>query len=332
MNIRIIGAGIAGLTCALAFAKRGCRVSVFERNATAGAGCSWYAGGMLAPWCEMESAEPLVVSMGQESLAFWKSEFSGTCSKGSLVLAPPRDQPDLKRFARRTTDHQWLDGNALAALEPDLAGRFPQALYFEQEAHLDPRQAVKALSLRLADEFHVTFHYGASVEPEDDPSYVWTIDSRGYDGRDGLADLRGVKGEMLVLRTSEVQLSRPVRLVHPRYPVYIVPRADHQFMIGATMIETSERKRITARSMMELLNAAYTVHPAFGEAEIVETGSDLRPSFGDNLPRIRSRCDKVLQVNGLYRHGFLLAPALARRAAEFALDGHVDRAVMDDAP
>ena len=83
--------------------------------------------------------------------------------------------------------------------------------------------------------------------------------------------------------------------------------------------------------MLELLSAAYALHPAFGEAQIVEIGTGVRAAFADNLPRIR-RVDGVLYVNGLYRHGFLLAPALARRAAEVLLHGRHFPEVMDEDP
>ena len=94
-------------------------------------------------------------------------------------------------------------------------------------------------------------------------------------------------------------------------------------MIGATMIESERRGRVSVRSAVELLNAAYALHPAFGEAEIVELGADLRPAFPDNLPRVR-REGRVLRANGLYRHGFLLAPALAEVADAHVLDGRID--------
>ena len=129
-----------------------------------------------------------------------------------------------------------------------------------------------------------------------------------------LAGLRGVRGEMLCLRTREVSLSRPVRLLHPRVPVYVVPRGDGRFMVGATMVESADDGPPSARSVMELLNAAYALHPAFAEARIVETGAGVRPSFPDNLPRVVDR-DGVLYLNGLHRHGFLLAPAMAARVA-----------------
>jgi len=270
-------------------------------------------------WCEMESAEALIGDLGLESLAYWRAHFPNVINKGSLVVAPPRDTPDLKRFAARTSHFDVIDGPRIAALEPDLAGRFETGLFFKEEAHLDPRQALNFLHERLQKDFGVTFKMDADVRPEAlDASYV--LDCRGYDARDVLSDLRGVKGEMLIVRTNEISLARPVRLLHPRIPVYIVPREDHHFMVGATMIESSDQSRISARSMVELLNATYALHPSFGEAEIVETGTDVRPAFPDNLPRIR-RTGTILRLNGLYRHGYLGAPALARRAAEIVMDG-----------
>ncbi len=78
------------------------------------------------------------------------------------------------------------------------------------------------------------------------------------------------------------------------------------------------RGRVSVRSVLELLTAVYALNPMFGEAEVVEIGTGVRPAFLDNLPRIRWR-DGVLHVNGFFRHGFLLAPALARMAADVLL-------------
>jgi glycine oxidase len=330
MRIRVIGAGVAGLTVAHEFARAGCAVEIVERAAGPGLGCSYFAGGMLAPWCEAESAEPLVVSYGIEALTYWTKDVPVAVTQGSLVVAPARDRPDLIRFSRRTSHYDIYDGAAVASLEPDLAGRFDTALFFAQEAHLDPREALTKLASLLAGLHNVSFRFSTEAASAEDAS-DWTIDCRGFDARDRLADLRGVRGEMLVLRTQEISLARPVRLLHPRYPVYIVPRGDGRFMIGATMIESGQGGTMTARSALELLSAACTVHPAFGEAEIIEMGANVRPAFADNLPRLR--CDgQTLFVNGLYRHGFLLAPALARRAADVVLNGATFPEIMDADP
>jgi glycine oxidase len=326
MHVRVVGAGVAGLACALELAERGAAVEVLERGQSLGSSsCSWYAGGMLAPWCELETAEPLVAKLGGESLAWWQRRFSGTVLNGSLVVAHARDAAELAQFGRRTERFEWLDGEAIAALEPDLAGRFNKALYFREEGHLDPRAALAALASQLGD-WGVPIRFGIDVAmeqlvaPAPGTRAGCVIDCTGLAARGVLKDLRGVKGEMLLLRLRDISLSRPIRVLHPRFPLYIVPRADGLFMVGATTLESDEPTRITARSMLELLSAAYALHPAFGEAEIIEIGTGVRPAFPDNLPRIGWH-GGVLHVNGLYRHGFLLAPALACRAAQVVLEG-----------
>jgi glycine oxidase len=325
MRVTVLGAGVAGLTCAVRLAERGAIVSIYDLGERLGAGAaSWFAGGMLAPWCELESAEPIVGRFGDEAIGWWAEHFTQTVRNGSLVVAHGRDVAELSRFARRTQNFEWADGNRIAELEPDLAGRFHKGLFFPGEAHLDPRAALAALIARL-DALGIRIHWNATAFTSPGP----VLDCRGLAARDTLADLRGVKGEMLLIRSRELTLSRPIRLLHPRIPVYIVPRDDGLFMVGATMIESDDQRRISVRSLLDLLAAAYSVHPAFGEAEVVETGTGVRPSFPDNLPRLRWR-GTTLHVNGFYRHGFLMAPALARMAAAAVLDGEFFGEVMDE--
>jgi glycine oxidase len=330
MHVTVIGAGVAGLACAVELAERGATVEVVERGEKLGSSsCSWYAGGMLAPWCELESAEPLVARLGSESIAWWRERFPGTAINGSLVIAHGRDAAELAQFGRRTQRFEWLDGEAIAALEPDLGGRFDKALYFREEGHLDPRIALAALASRLG-ELGVPIRFGVTASATQ-PNERCVIDCTGLAARGVLKGLRGVKGEMLLLRLRDISLSRPVRVLHPRIPLYIVPRADGLFMVGATMIESDQPSRITARAMLELLSAAYALHPAFGEAEIVEIGTGVRPAFPDNLPRLTWH-GGTLYVNGLFRHGFLLAPSLARMAAEIVLEDRYFPEVQHEDP
>lgn len=329
MQVSVIGAGVAGLACALELAERGAAVEVLERAPQLGAhACSWFAGGMLAPWCERESSEAIIAQLGAESLPWWRARFPATVANGTLVVAHGRDAGELTQFARRTAHFAPVSGEEIGALEPDLAGRFARGLYFAEEGHLDPRAALTGLAARLA-ELGVRIRFGVET-PASRLSGRAVIDCRGLAARSELTDLRGVKGEMLLLRLPELKLARPLRVLHPRLPVYVVPRSDGLFMVGATMIESDEGSRISARSMLELLSAAYALHPAFGEAEIVEIGTGVRAAFPDNLPQLR-RAGGVLYVNGLYRHGFLLAPALARRAAEALLAGaHFPEVMHED--
>jgi glycine oxidase len=125
---------------------------------------------------------------------------------------------------------------------------------------------------------------------------------------------------MAVVRAGDVHLSRPVRLLHPRFPLYIVPWGADTYMIGATVIEREDFGAVTLRSALDLLGTAYAVHPAFGEAEVLELSAGVRPAFPDNVPRIVVK-GRRLMVNGAYRHGYLMAPALARIAADLLETG-----------
>jgi glycine oxidase len=281
---------------------------------------SHWAGGMLAPYCEREASEPVITRLGIRSLDLWREHFPDTPFNGSLVVSHPRDRSDYERFAKLTSNHQRLDADAVLKLEPSLDGRFRDALFFPDEGHVEPRAVLPELHARIAAAGG-TIRFESEQRPGETDGIV--IDCRGLFARDTQPDLRGVKGEMVIVETDEIALSRPVRLIHPRWPLYIIPRAGNQFMIGATSIER-EDDGVSVRSALELLSAAYAVHPAFGEARIVEIGSGLRPAFPDNLPRIAID-DRKIAVNGLYRHGFLLAPALA----ELVL-GYVERGVIDN--
>ncbi len=322
--VTIIGAGVAGAWQALLFAQAGHDVTLHEKSdAAMMLSTSHWAGGMLAPWCESEIAEPVISRLGLRSLDLWRQALPDTPFNGSLVVAHARDRNDFERFARLTSAHRRLDAAALAALEPSLEGRFRDALFFPDEGHVEPRRVLPKLHEKIVAAGG-TIRFDSEVNADDLDGLV--IDCRGFSARDTQQELRGVKGEMILIETDEVQLARPVRLIHPRWPLYVIPRENNRFMLGATSIE-AEDTGVSVRSALELLGAAYAVHPAFAEARIVEFGSGLRPAFPDNLPRIAID-DRRIAVNGLYRHGFLIAPALAELTLSFVARGQIDNEVM----
>lgn len=312
MKILVKGAGVAGLVMAHELMQRGgAQITVCDVRPQSGGGASWFAGGMLAPFCERESAPKVVLEFGRHAADWWAAALPcHVVRRGSLVLAMPRDEGELRRFATKTSGHERLDSAGVEALEPDLGNRFKHGLFYGGEAHLDPRRALSALHEKLRAS-GVIFQFNTDEDGRTGFDYVF--DCTGL--KSVRSGLRGVRGEMLILHAPDVALSRPVRLLHPRIPLYIVPRANQHFMIGATMIESNHDGPITARSLMELLNAAYSVHPGFGEASVVETGVGIRPAYTDNLPQVHQD-GKNISVNGFYRHGFLLAPAMARQAAD----------------
>ena len=125
--------------------------------------------------------------------------------------------------------------------------------------------------------------------------------------------VRGVRGEVLWLDCPGHGLTRPVRLLHPRHRVYIVPRTDRDVLVGASEIESEDRSPVSLRSAVELLAAAHSVLPALAEARILKMDVNLRPALPDNNPLVE-HAGRLLRINGLFRHGWLLAPALVEQA------------------
>ena len=317
LRITVVGGGIIGLWQALTLAWRGHDVCLREAAPGSQSGAaSRVAGAMLAPYCESETAEPIVQQLGLRGLELWR-QFDPTLQvQGSLVLAAQRDRAELVRFARKTTGHRLLDRSGIGQLEPSLANRFEHALYFPDEAHMAPRKAIDRL-IRALRSLKVDVRFSSPV-----PEPLWlaapagglVIDCRGLGARSGKIALRGVRGEMAVVHATGLVLTRPVRLLHPRFPIYIVPWSDDIYMIGPTMIESESLSGVTVRSALELLTSACAVLPGFLESRIFELSVGVRPACDDNIPRIAIR-GKCVSVNGAFRHGFLLAPALAEIVA-----------------
>lgn len=141
------------------------------------------------------------------------------------------------------------------------------------------------------------------------------FDCRGLGANDRFPQLRGVRGEVIHLEIDGVNLNRPVRVMHPRYPIYLVPRPGNKLLIGASSIEANDSSPISVRSALDLLSAAYSVASHFGEARILTTRTNCRPATPDNLPMIH-RDDRIITLNGLFRHGWLMAPAMAEAALD----------------
>lgn len=340
----VVGAGVLGRMLALRLAREGWSVSLFDRDDERGtASCTWTGAGMISPYCEREAAERLITDLGIYAMDLWPAWLQSLAApvfyreQGSLVVAHPNDRDELERLRRRVLERavrpdqmREVQGDELRELEPELGGRFARGLYFPFERHLDNRELLAALGTTLRKEGVHTFYQTevTGLRPHEITTalgtrrFDWVFDCRGLGAAADLQDLRGVRGEILYLQAPDVHLRRPVRMMHPRYSIYIVPRANDTYLVGATMIESNDLGPITVRSALELLSAAYSVQPAFAEARLLETSVNCRPGFPDNHPRFLVQ-DGLMRINGLFRHGFLVSPALVDFVAQYFKDGTV---------
>ena len=297
------------------------------------------AAAMLSPLAELAVSDEVVFALGQRSMQLWPqwiaelAEGSGESvyfrQKGTLVVAHAPDQSSLDHFTRllqhklpaacRAQVHT-LDAAVLAQHEPALAGRFGGGLFLESEGQLANDQWMAALAQAL-DGLGVHWHESQAVEWVEEGRIVCAnashavdvaVDARGVGSQaqwPASNPLRGVRGEVLTVECRGVSLQRPVRLMHPRYALYVAPRPNHQFVVGATELESEDLGPVTLRSTLELGSALHSLHPAFGEARVLRLAAALRPALDDHRPTLAQR-DGVWHINGLFRHGYLCAPAL----------------------
>lgn len=325
VDFAVLGAGLMGRLVALALARAGHSVDLYDRGGPEGeASAAHVAAAMLAPLAESVISEPLVVRLGRVSLARWP-ELLRTLPEpvffqqnGTLILWHPQDRDQAALFSARLRrldpalagQGGWseLRGREIDRLEPALSQRFSRGLYLPGEGQLDNRGVLIALRHAL-ESTAARLHWNTDMAPERARA-DWIIDCRGLGAKPEWRALRGVRGEVVRVRSKDVELTRPIRLLHPRYPIYIAPKPGGVYVIGATELETEDLSPASVRSALELLSALYSVHPAFGEARILEMSAQCRPALPDNLPEIRWNGRRLIQVNGLYRHGFLIAPAM----------------------
>jgi len=360
MHIGIAGAGLAGRMLAWRLLRAGHRVSLLDmRQRDALDTASMVAAAMLSPLAELAVSDAVVFALGQRSMALWPQWIDELHAsnpaldaqpvyyrqQGSLVVAHAPDQSSLAHFTRllqhklppayQSQVHS-LDAAAVAALEPALAGRFAQGLYLEGEGQVANDQWMAALALEL-DRLGAVWHSGVSVQTLEPRcmrgSYTagehageafsisvdLVVDARGAGSKPLLPGLRGVRGEVLRVECKGVELQRPVRLMHPRYQLYVVPRPNNLFVVGATELESEDTGPVTLRSMLELGSALYSLHPAFGEARVQSLSSALRPALDNDQPACTLQ-DGIWHINGLYRHGYLCAPALVESLMEKILE------------
>ena len=344
MHIGIAGAGLLGRLLAFELARTGHRVEVFDpaADATTHTAAGWTAAGMLSPVAELECANEDVFALGLRSLELWpkivnalgKQGTQGMLvemhQRGSLLLAHRGDEGAARRVVDllvRKAPHghvpQALDTAELRELEPSVLGP-THAWLLPHEGHIHTVQAMAALAATGANAgtaHSVHWHWCETVTAIS-PGCLHTthgtqyfdhvFDVRGTGARPDLP-VRGVRGEILWLHAPSVVLNRPVRLLHPRHRVYLVPRQGDIIVVGASEIESEDHSPISLRSTVELLAAAHSVVPELAEARVVHTGTNLRPALPDNLPRIE-QVPGLTRINGLFRHGWLIAPALVERA------------------
>ena len=347
MQVIIVGGGLAGLVTAWRLGQTGCGVTVIDP--APGSGASSVAGGMLAPVSEAWFGEEDRLSLDLASHLLWRDFANeleadsgldiGFKTEGTIQFA--FNQDDLRDLAR-TREFQLslgldvveLSGAQVRALEPFLSPNVLGASLVTSDHSVDNRALVAAL---------IAACHARGVEFLREKVLGIEFDTLSKDSRVGAVatELRLVRADQVVIAAgawssqivgAESLGVRPIMgeviRVAPRsdatatithtirgtvrgFPVYLVPRANGEIVIGATQLETGFDIQPTAGGIFQLLRDAREVFPFLSEMRIVEIMAGLRPGSPDNAPLMGPIGEHagLYAATGHYRNGVLLTPA-----------------------
>ena len=332
-KIGIVGGGLLGRLAAFVLTESGHIVEVYEKTPENPGlsilrAAAFTSAGLLSPISEKDSGGNIIFELGTKSLNLWSyldkkikkiiDEGLGLFLKGNLFVSSPAEIDNVTRLFNKIGFREpQLSKDEKNALEPNLSEKLT-CWIVPDEGQIYPLRALNALVVatnKLSEKS--VWHFNTLVE-DFGPGWIKTekmfnnydfvFDMRGVGATD--IGIRGVRGEVVLLDPpSNFCLSHPVRFLHPRFKIYIVPHENRRILVGSTEIESQDVSPISLQSAVDLLTVAQYVFPELSEARILSTDVNLRPASFNNQPFFQIK-ENLVHVNGLFRHGWLVAPAL----------------------
>jgi glycine oxidase len=356
-DVIVVGGGLIGSSIAFELASEKLRVVLLDRQEP-GREASWAAAGMLSPGPDSPESSPLVALGKESLRLYPKfisavEEASGISTdftrNGTFeVFTGPQGEASrdemVGEFRRLGIATEAMSQQQAREHEPSLGEQVGAIAWLPQEATVDPRLLVEA-ALAAAKQ------RGTEIRPDcavnsllyEGGSCVGVIaDGRKITAKqvvvaagsfcgsieDGTretdrrlrhyAPVHPVRGQMLALRSVNVQLKKVLRSQHG----YLVPRRDGRIIAGSTLEDAGFVKQMTPQGVRQILDAALELAPGLADAKIVEEWSGLRPGTPDHLPIIGpTDVEGLWLATGHYRNGILLAPATAKIMRDWIVQG-----------
>lgn len=313
MKIAILGAGLSGRLLAMRLVDLGASISLFDPDFSGQQSCGYQAAGMIAPISELTRGEPLLAILGVLSLKMWpfyskKLKDSINLNRsGTLWLAHAREKNALMHHLlplKSQIEFQWRikdDLQKVVSCKLQCAG----GINIEHEVYVNPRHFFRS-SLEYLKEQCQLIPRKISLNDRCLDQFDWIIDTRGLGALDSFKTLRGIRGELLRLKFY-TDLKCMIRFFTQHGIYYLVPHGHEEYVLGGTEIETDASDPVTVDHYLDLLATVTHFLPDFRQAQLLSYQIGMRPVLPSGLPFLKMAKNR-LSINGLYRHGFLLAP------------------------
>jgi glycine oxidase len=350
-DVVVVGGGIIGLAVAYYLAREQVQVTLVERGAV-GREASWAAAGYLSyqggssepgPRLDLLRTSRLMYDGWIEELREFTAADTGFWRCGLLELClnetEARDMQERLAWQRAAGFHlEWLDAAAVRQRQPHLAPEVPVqgGLLLPDVAQVRPPRLLKALTeavmrqgVQLREHTPVTAitHDGDRVtgvtvgngEVIASPIVINAAGSWSAQLGLGMSPLpvKPIKGTIVLLETA----APPTRELLDTSQGALYPRPDNKLLLGATLEDVGFDKRVTLKSVDQLVHQAVTLMPCLQDATLVTAWSGLRPYTHDHLPYLGQvpGWRGAYVATGHFRNGILLAPVTGLLMKEMIL-------------
>ncbi len=343
MKIAIIGAGVLGRLSALKMISLSHDITVFEADSfDQPHGAAAISAGLISPISESVHTTATAVKLGFDACAKWPGILKELREldplhaqifyrqSGTFAVSFPEDEPflaDLKlKLKSSLPDHKqdikMLYNDEVSDQEPYLS-RFETAIWIKNEANICNRQFLESSTRAIRAHGSVVDYWPLEGDGQElAQQYDWVIDCRGAGAvnaktfaQDEKHKLRLVRGEIFRVRTDKVKFTRPIRIIQGRFHIYVVPKPDNIFVVGASDLGDQGTGAVTVRSSLDLLTAIYALHPGFADAQIIEAIAGQRAVYDSREAEIVQH-GNILCGNGLSRQGWMIGPMIVEQLLE----------------
>ncbi len=329
VDVTVRGAGIFGLSIALACAQRGAAVCVVDPNG-AGSGSSGGLVGALAPhvpenWNTKKAFQFEALMMAE---GFWRDVAEqggvspGYARTGRLQPIGDARALDLAHARSETAKDLW-QGKAEWHVRPvDAFGDWtpPSAtgyvIHDTLSARMHPRQACAALVAALK-----SLNVDIVAQAPDRGAVIHAT------GAAGLAALSlelgkvigtGIKGQSALLQYD----ARDAPQVFAE-TLHFIPHEDGTLGIGSTTEREFDDPHGTDHLLDDVIERARLVMPVLRDAKVIARWAGMRPRAKSRAPVLGTYPGKPRHfiANGGFKIGFGMAPKVAQVMADLMLDG-----------
>ncbi|MFW6021854.1 MAG: NAD(P)/FAD-dependent oxidoreductase [Guyparkeria sp.] len=332
-DIIVVGAGIAGLTSALALQSDGATVAILDRH-RAGTEASWAGGGILCPLYAWRYPQPVLTLAAEgmrrypELLASLESPVDPERWVTGMEILDPVDAGESVETIGAILEsvgiaHQWRNGDsgkAPALWLPEVANvRNPYLI----DALVDtlPSRGIGLFEHRAAEGLLCEKGRVVGVATSEGEMHAERVVVTAGAWSEALTpglpagSLFPVRGQMLRL---EPRPENGLDRILMDEGVYVIPRRDGSVVVGSTVEHAGFDKSVDEAAQGRLHDKACRLWPRLAGARITHRWAGLRPGSIDEIPLLGAHPEiEDLWVNtGGFRNGLAMAPATANLLAD----------------